>query len=561
VGTLRVLTGQQSDRGSAFGILASAFFWLAFVFPCAAQSSSILGGAPLDALTYGRQTDAFRRLLFEFHFQPVPSFAELVEDPNQSLFIMLGDPQCLIKRNFPEGLRSFVEQGGAVLIATDKRTFGEAKVNLSELAGVTVTGETLVIRRPPQPGGSITRYDNSAYCPFVEPIEDWASVARSTSVLGTMASFLGSGGRPDLFRRGPQPDQPQLRVATNAPSRLQVTEWGLPGGIHRLAQLPASCEKEKITPHVNRNGLIRQSSGEEDSPPIFAVGGTVGKGRVLVLADHSIFINRMMLPLARDNGNLEFAANCLHWMRGGVSSPAEALKAVNSQDALKQLTGHRKHVLFWDDGKVQTNFEVLLKKTPLPPTLASEPAIVAAIDKTIAKLEDEDYFNRELFANMKEWPGGLPRVRQSVVYLLTLAAFLLLAYRFLWRVRHRHESAVPLLADAVSQHEPRGSLLDQRRRELLRVGNVWEMGHRLAREFFESAGVTLTAAPPRVVMPHGNWRQRWHVRRQVARLWRLACSDTPVSLAPAALRHRLRELEELKSALANGTIKLMISAR
>jgi hypothetical protein len=101
------------------------------------------------------------------------------------------------------------------------------------------------------------------------------------------------------------------------------------------------------------------------------------------------------------------------------------------------------------------------------------------------------------------------------------------------------------------------SLLDQRRRALLRLGNVWEMGHLLARECFESAGVALTdASPPRVTMAQGSWRQRWRVRRRVARLWRLAYGNTPFLLSPAALQHRLREMEELKTALANGTIRV-----
>ena len=186
-------------------------------------------------------------------------------------------------------------------------------------------------------------------------------------------------------------------------------------------------------------GLLRFPQQEG---PLFAVGGTSGKGRVLVLADHSIFINRMMLP--SNNKNLEFAANCLHWLRGGVSTPVEALRAANSPDALKQLTGQRNKVLFWDDGKIRTDFKVPLKAMPLKPSLGSEPAIVAAIDKTIANMEDNDFFNRQLLEGMDNLAGGRQRVVRYVVYLLTLAAFLLLGYRFLWRSRHRSGIGDPL---------------------------------------------------------------------------------------------------------------------
>jgi hypothetical protein len=554
--------------------LIAAFILLALVVPCAAQGPKIGRGNPkdarLDEQAYGRGTDAFRRLLFELRFQPVPSFADFQNiPPEQSLFIMLGEPICLSGRyflnEFPKGLRNFVERGGAVLIATDKETKNEAGEELSKLAGVRVTGQTLVFRQPSGAGDPIPCYNNSDYCPLLEPIKGLTAANGSMSIMETLTTLLGAGGQPDLFRRDPQPGSSRLQVATNAPSRLMATQdttWWLTNRIHCLARLPSTCENENGEP-LDPNGSQTRGSLAGlaqnftfNDPVLFAVGGTVGKGRVLVLADHSIFINRMMLP--REINNLEFAANCLHWLRGGVSTPMEAARAaVKGPDALPQLMGQRTHVLFWDDGKVHKDFNVPLKKVSVPPTLPPEPAIVAAIDKTIAKLEDEDYFNSELLAGLDDLAGGRQRLLRSVVYLLTLAAFLFLAYRFLWRARYRPETAAPLLADAVSQHEPRVTLLDQRRRALLRLGNVWEMGHCLARECFESAGVALTgASPPRVTMTQGSWRQRWRIRRRVARLWRLACGNTPVPLSPAALHHRVRELEELKTALANGTIKL-----
>ncbi len=72
----------------------------------------------LDPIPYGQRTDAFRRLLYEFKFQPLKTFAQLQAKPSESVLIVLGDPSCLSMDHFPEGLRSFVQQGGAVLIAT-----------------------------------------------------------------------------------------------------------------------------------------------------------------------------------------------------------------------------------------------------------------------------------------------------------------------------------------------------------------------------------------------------------------------------------------------------------
>jgi hypothetical protein len=523
---------------------------LAVVPPCSAQAPGGLKplGVPLDSKPYDQRTDAFRRLLFELRFQPLTRFPDLQADPSKSLFILLGEPGCL--SFFLKGLRSFVEQGGAVLIATDMKTQGLAGENLSRLAGVIVTGETLVVRQ--NNIKDLSRpdlYKDSEYCPFVEPLAD-------SKVLGAVAALVGADAKPDLFHRNPYPDQPPLQVASNAPSYLKLSGWLLPRGIHRLARLPHICQYEKFDPDLP---LFVDEDG-----PLFAVGGTVGNGRVLVLADHSIFINRMILP--DDNGNMEFAANCLHWLRGGAT-PMQGLRALNASthaergneiNALQQLAGQRNNVLLWDDGVIRTNFEVPLKKMPAPPMPASEPAIVAAIDKTIARLEENDSFNRALLDWIDDLPGGRERVVRTAVYLLTLAARLFMSYRFLWRTRHRPELAVPLLSKTLRQHEPKAPLLDQRRRELLRSGNVWEMGHRLAREYFESAGVTLRdAAPPRVVLARGSRWQHWRVNRRVARLWRLARGNAPKPLSPAALQHRLREIEELKTALANGTIVLM----
>lgn len=555
---------------------------LAVVSPCLAQMPQAPGVLqPLhvpakEQQPYGQRTDAFRRLLFELRFQPLHRFGELHVNPREALLVVLGDPSCLSKEHFPKGLREFVEQGGAVLLATDYETNGEPGEILDKLAGVRVTGETLV--RPPQNPPDPPLYDDSEYCPFVQPVVDSGSWKGPGNVLGLLAAVVGAGSRPALFRDPHAEKQDTLRVATNAPSRLKVNGLWLRRGISRLAELPAGCLEERLSREIARsrrqpNRMPRGRGGFPHSirltpeeiekrleaanaeKPLFAVGGEVGKGRVLILADHSIFINRMILP--RDNGNLEFAANCLHWLRGGVSTPLEALKAANNNPAsLQQLAGPRDKLLFWDDGTIRSDFKVPLKTKPMKPSLASEPAIVAAVDKTLARLEDNDFYNRQILDGIDSLPGGFPRVLRSAVYLLTLAAFLFLGYRFLWRSRYRPEATVPMLAETVGGQEPTLSVLDQRRRALLHSGNVWEIAHRLAREYFESANVPLTQTAPRVEMKDGSLRQRWRLNRRVARLWKLARGDAPIFISPAALQRWLRELEEVKTALRDGMIRL-----
>src|SRR5262249_20091231 len=126
--------------------LVAGLLTFVLVSPCAAQKAIATNvpkpiNIPLHELQtpYGQRTDAFRRLLFEIQFQPWHNFGELLANPSESILIVLGEPGFLSKNNFPHGLRSFVEQGGAVLIATDKETEGEAGRILSELAGVRVS--------------------------------------------------------------------------------------------------------------------------------------------------------------------------------------------------------------------------------------------------------------------------------------------------------------------------------------------------------------------------------------------------------------------------------------
>ncbi len=531
-----------SYRPNAVRALLSGLLALLLVLPGIAQFRQEPLADPDQLLPYGQRTDAFRRLLFEFHFKPVKSFAELQAESNKSVLIVLGDPSCLTQGYFQRKLRPFIEEGGAVMVATDKATEGEAGENLLESAGVIVTGETLVA----QPFDPNRFYLTSTYCPFVRPITASVWLGISVNPLDTLADIIGAGQRPALFRN-PHPDQDDLHVATNAPSRLEVPRSRrLPAGIHRLAQLPPCRDANRTL------GGTGSNSGQYKAP-LFAVGGVIGKGRVLVLADHSIFINRMIL--ARDNGNLEFAANCLHWLRGGVASIPEAMKAAHGPRGIQELAGERDKLLFWDDGRVRANFEVPLKSVPITPPWGAEPAIVAAVDQALARAEDQNSFNRHLLEELLDRNWTMTRMGRYALYLLTFALLLLLGYRFVWRERYRLDLAVPRLARVVAQHEPRSSLLEQRRWAMLRAGNVWETAHQSARLCFQSAGIPLTGMTPPRISTEGGWWRRWRVARRVGRLWELARGTTPGRIPPAALKRWLRDLDELQTALAKGTLR------
>jgi hypothetical protein len=459
------------------------------------------------------QTHAFRHILFTLKLQALGSFQELDDHVTDTVVIVLGDTAQVGSDLFRKSLLEFVKAGGAVLIATDRKPGLVAERELQQVFGVTVLGKTFLV-----PGGQPdVVYRGTEVCPFLTSHEVVA---------------------PDLLR-GPRfgPEMRLNRVATNAPSCLVPGDGPLPEGIHRLARLPAEAEPE--TPgsvlRLNTGRWIPQPDNVAASPhgPLFAVGGEIGTGRILLLADHSIFINQMLNP--SDNQNVEFTFNCLDYLRG-------------------EGENRRGYVLLVDDGEICTDLDVPLQDVPgLPP--GAERMILAAADKALGKLEEQNAFNRGLV----DWltRHGDPRRTRLVLRILVAGASLLLlvwiAYRVGIRGRFRLDTTVPLLATAVVQQAPAGTLLEQRRDAALAGGNVWETARDLARQWAAGLPHTANGRPPRVAL-RGSWWQRWTMHRRFQRLWKLAHRTEPTPVSPRALRRLLVDLGHLEAARAAGAL-------
>jgi hypothetical protein len=417
-------------------------------------------------------------------------------------------------------------------VASDQAMTPVVQQALKNVAGVQVTGHSL---RCQGDGGPESRYRGLDYCPFLQPVANAPVNLFDGPVGGDRAA-------------------PPLRVATNLPSMLATTVFPFPGNlkVRVLAELPAKCGYEVR----NFEGRTTRMTYQQKLPAV--VGGFVGqeaKGQVLVLADHSIFINEMMLP--SDNGNVEFAYNCLEWLHHGSGHP-------------------RNKVLLIEDGRIRDIFNpLLIDPSRLPPE--SIPQIIRKLDEVLAKAGPA-LANMEQENRLNDWLEGhlyenfdtefLPRV-----IVLSLAGLLLFYgfYRVAIQGRYRLEPALPLLGREVARHTPDASLVEQRLQAMLRAGNLWESAHNLARVYFTAAGVPLVdtpnnppaagrqppeSRPPRVAV-EGSWWQRWKTRRRVLRLWRLAYEATPRRVSAARLRQLLVQLEELKAALAAGSVRLL----
>jgi hypothetical protein len=419
--------------------------------------------------TWGQGTHAFRAILFKRGLKPVTDRTALLEEPKRTAVIVLGNAGVLrqLDGSGSEGIawRRFVHAGGALLVATDQPTEPD-----SPLRGFQVAVNGNFIQTTNMPAA----YQSLMDCPRLVPM-----------------------GAP--FSRYDN------QVAANKPSFLVM----LPGhSLPVLAQLPQRCY------WMPRRGGTRIPFG--DAAPLFAVGGPKGEGRIMVLADHSLFINDMMIPY--DLRNFELAGDLIDWLTE---------------------SGKRDQVMLYDNGVLRSTFEVSLKEPPLP----SDADLLALANKFLRDLSKERFLDRLL-------PAWLLPVILTVV---------LLGYGFvrLTGSRHRIDTGAPLFAGALARLTPTETLAEQRQLALLGTDNFWEPARALAREVFESATGQADPETPPEVRAVGGWRERRQLRRLVRRLWELAYGDVPVPVSAEEFPQLLAQIDRVKRALATGRAALV----
>jgi hypothetical protein len=465
--------------------------------PARAQKAGAIDDARRKAFLEG--TQALRRILFTREMKPLAGFRDLGESPSKSIVIILGDTGAV--RRLPGGLGRFLERGGAVLVASDRGVADWlVRWEFDRVAGVGLSSDTVVCT------DLNSCYHRLEYCPWVEPVPD---------------------AEPALFRSPENNAREPLRVATNMPSELRVRRDDLRPGVRRLAFLPASCRYDKPGRRHDPRMVVEH--------PLFMVGGEVGAGRLLVLADHSVFINEMMLR--PDNGNIEFADNCLAYLRGDG----------------------RDRVLFVEEGQVRTDFDVPMMKLKVPPGEVAKALferrdwLVAQANRMIANFEDENDLSRMTIGAAER--NGVPARDLGTWLLLALTVLLLayLGYRLGTRGRQQPEPAAPPLQAALARSVPASALTEQRHQAQLRAANLWEPARELARRWWAARGL-IADGPQPTVAARGGWWQGWRRRRLVAWLWRLASGERPCRVSLVAFRRLQADLAGLSAALANGAV-------
>jgi hypothetical protein len=429
-------------------------------------------------------TQAFRGILHKSGLTPLTSVKELAEDPAHSLLIVLGDTGILdgeIRPLVPGGWQQLVRDGAAVLIATDRPFRSRSIIGDEQVA--YVTGEQVAA-----PPGSA--YHMLSACPIMDPMDS----TRRTFFRGP----LRKDGSRDVLKH----------VATNRPSWVDPRRFRLGGGLTPLAVI------------------------DDQAGPVRYVGGYTerGDGRLLILADHSVFINAMMIP--RDTDNFDFAFNCIAWL---------------AEEGPK-----RSRVLFVEDGRIQDKFDTPLA-VPVPP-LPPLDALVPPINHLLMGLQNDksrpNFFNRILVREAEAHALWL-----ALLTALLVGVVALYGYFWLARSRYRGEWGLPSLQKslqpAVQQHEPAPTLLQQRHQAQLAAGNLWEAAHVLVR-----LELPELATQRSMVKASGSWWQRWWMQRQVERLRRLA-GGRPMCVSPREFARLPGEIRAVKTALASGAVSLV----
>src|SRR5262249_8713076 len=102
---------------------------------------AFLAAAPAEAgpRPFQTGTHVLRRILFDQGCHPLAEVGDLARDTAQTVLVVIGDPGVALDRWRAGWLLTFVENGGAVLFASDQRVSSEKlDLELRGLAGVKI---------------------------------------------------------------------------------------------------------------------------------------------------------------------------------------------------------------------------------------------------------------------------------------------------------------------------------------------------------------------------------------------------------------------------------------
>ncbi|HEV3084253.1 MAG TPA: hypothetical protein VGY66_31110, partial [Gemmataceae bacterium] len=300
-------------------------------------------------------------------------------------------------------------------------------------------------------------------------------------------------------------------LATNLPSYLELRKRS---PLEPLAYLPRGTVADDREAKLPEDRLL------------FAAGGTLPRtqGRAIFLADHSIFINCMLLQ--QEDDNAVFANRCLEWLVHAERGAPE-----------------RDRILYLEDGVPVTNLNVSLQ----PGFLFDERSVdelVHGVDGFIAGQERNDTLDR--------WLQRVPRTTWLAIVAIggSVVALLLVLQRLSLR-RFRPEPGMELFSVAALRYGPSRLPLRDRTAEMHREGKFSDAARGVLQQFFMEVappGFSTDTTRPPTVRPSGQPDREAQLNGWLRDLWHLAYGP-PQSISAARFQNVLGTLRMLRGQL------------
>ncbi len=432
-------------------------------------------------------SEYFRFFLYLNSLKPLSNFTDAVNSPHDTVLVCVGDVRWINQESKGELFEKFVRAGGSVLIATDSQCVGNHAESWESRFGVKISGN-LLTADPKDCSGMLEGR------PFAKPRRRPLFDANRDS---PFVMFK------DLQAAGPK------AVATDLPSEMTVAPLRPPGmTVTQLAGYPDTARP------------INAALARDDRGNNFAVSLQVngGSGRVLVVADHSVFVNGQMKANKNEEtkkldpltGNIPFTNQMIEWLKGPAKS--------------------RTRCLFMQDGVPMTEFArqgqaASNTMPPIPPIAPDRLAnmLLSQADPMIAHLQDQarpnDVLNRWL---------GPSLIRRGFLILVSLILLWMIWNRVSGATRSEDRSRWASLA-TLGGLLPKGSTNKRKRADLIDTGNVYEAARWRVRDRFDRLGGQPTEAghmPPFLMADQS--RQSVGLEQQVRRLWNIGYGPRPV---------------------------------
>lgn len=407
--------------------------------------------APLqegEVSKFGRRYDAFRFLFSKrTRFEP-ETLNKLKfggkETWKQWAIVVLGHDSGLelLSQNGVD-LTQFLNEGGAVLIASDYPTTR------------LVQGQNIRIHRGPvRVAEGNDGFQGHAALPIVENF-NWVN-----PITGNVMTDVRA-------------------LAFNRPGFVQLGDEIRSNAVARFPQGAATIEGPLSNQQVAIAGMSFRRNG-----------------RLLVVADQSLFINEMNLEL----DNFIFAQNVVSWL----------------------MQNGRTHVLFVEDGVPARRWIDDDFREGRWNDMTNDD-LMAMVNQLITGLEDEDTFNRVITDSESRFSRrGLMRRLTAALALLALVAL------GIWLLRARKTRAISKQTRAAPPRDlPGETVLDQRRHAILRMGNYLDPARRLAENHLRLAlGQDAASLPPKpapeiAIAKRVPPRERRRLRKIALGLWNI----------------------------------------